>query len=160
MLIECHLNYGYPSEAILFLTQNVLQYLCLRNLVTAEEFYEHYIKNHPSIHGNTSKFPLINFLKFLFIAIKNNQVKWFKSICDIYKPSLDVDLSYGEYLERVGQYFFNIKAKKVEGGGSIFNNLFKILANPGEMAGSTSANSQQDQSGDESDHLEDNDLLD
>jgi len=161
MLIECHMNYGYPSEVDLFLTQNVLQYLCLRNLVTAKEFYEQYIRNHPLIKENITKLPLINFIKFLFIAINKNQVKWFKCLCEVYKQSLDVDASYGDYLERIGQYFFNIKAKKVEAGGSIFNNLFKMLAaNPGEMHGSTSAASHREQSGDESDYLEDNDLLD
>ncbi len=131
MLIECHLNYGFPSEADLFLAQNVLQFLCLRNFRTARQFHDAYLKMHPAfITADLHQFPLLNFLKFLFISIQHDQVKWFKAICEIYKPSWEVDASFGDYLERVGQYFFNLQSKKVE-KDSIFNNLFKMLSGGG-----------------------------
>ena len=53
MLIDCHLNYGYPSEIDLFLTQTVLQFLCLRNLRTAREFHDTYVKLHPGFAAMT-----------------------------------------------------------------------------------------------------------
>lgn len=161
MLIECHLNYGYPSEAVLFLMQNVLQYLCLRNLKTAREFYDQYLKNHPDM-TTPEKYPLCNFLKFLFVSIQHDQVKWFKSLLEVYKPSLDIDPSFGDYLERVGQYFFDLKPKRVE-KESIFNNLFKMLSNPADARGSNQAQSSSSNNNDlidDSEELEDNDLLD
>lgn len=160
MLIECHLNYGYPSEVDLFLVQNVLQFLCLRNLKTAREFHDTYVKLHPDIK-DPQAFPLLNFIKFLFISIQHDQAKWFTAICDVYKPSLSVDPSLDDYLERVGQYFFNMKPKRAE-KESIFNNLFKMLTNPGEARPSAAATSrsQEPMIGDDSEELEDDDLLD
>jgi hypothetical protein len=81
MLIEINIYYGYPSEIDYYLTQAVLQYLCLRNLKCAEEFYDHYVNNHPTILKFSKleeaslkypyeKFPLVNFLKFLLASLK------------------------------------------------------------------------------------------
>lgn len=165
MLIECHLNYAYPSEVDLFLTQNVLQFLCLRNLKTAREFYEYYTKNHPYTRMQDDKsqlqnhMPLCNFIKFLFICIQHDQVKWFNALNVVYKPSLDIDPSFHDYLERIGQYFFQIKPKNVEKGGNMLNNLFKMLTNPGEGT----SNNNSGNSGSKvilENELEDDDLLD
>jgi hypothetical protein len=127
MMIECHLKYGYPSEVDLFLTQSVLQYLCLRNQDTAYEFYNHFKSNHPLIdQQKKNELPLLNFLNFLFISIKTCKVNIFNVLIEIYKPSLDRDKSLNDYLDRIGQYFFNLKPKKVE-KENIFNNLMRML---------------------------------
>jgi len=162
MLIECHVNYGYPSEVDLFLVQNVLQFLCLRNFRTARQFHDVYLKNHPDLRSaDLSQFPLLSFIKFLFISIQHDQVKWFKSICEIYKPSWEADVSFGEYLERVGQYFFNIQPKKIE-KDSIFNNIFKMLSGSGEprQAQQKAGPSSSLENEEKEETLEDNDLLD
>ena len=165
MLIECHLNYGYPSEVDLFLAQGVLQYLCLRNVEAARQFYESYTRNHHQLkEGNEAvQFPLLNFLKYLFLAIQQVELKWFNALIAIYKPSLKADPSFGDYLERIGQYFFNLKPKKVE-KENIFNNLFRMFTNPAADRESNTASNQidqQQQAEDEwTDDPEDNDLLD
>ena len=138
MMIECHHNYGFPSEVELFLTQVVLQLLCLRNLKTAVDFFNHYVKHHSQIDADTQ--PLVNFLNFLFSAIKLKRVSIFNTLLDVYKPSLDRDKSYYDFLDRIGQYFFNLKPKKVE-KESMFGNLMRMLTTP-----STSLPQQDNQS--------------
>jgi len=181
MMIECHLNYGYPSECDLFVTQSVLQFLCLRNCKTAVQFYNHFTSNHPFISKqNQNDLPLINFLKFLFISIKTNKVNLFNILIDLYKPSLDKDKSFYDYLDRIGQYFFNLKPKKVE-KESMFNNLMRMLttttttqspntnqqANNNPTSSSDNNNTNEDDEDDEDDwnsfkeeDIADNDLLD
>ncbi len=121
---------------------------------------------HPAfITADLHQFPLLNFLKFLFISIQHDQVKWFKAICEIYKPSWEVDASFADYLERVGQYFFNLQSKKVE-KDSIFNNLFKMLSGGGLDQRQTKRQEEQRPGAssrldvEEEETLEDNDLLD
>ena len=84
MTIECHLNFGYPSEFDLFMAQNVLLYLTLRNLRAAEEFFLHYVSSHPSVvktkldnNDLSAKIvlesyesPIVNFIHFLIITLK------------------------------------------------------------------------------------------
>lgn len=94
MTIECHMNFGYPSEFDLFLAQNLLLYLTLRQLRGAEEFFDHYVSNHPSVvktkispvsssaapaaaagSDTTSSIdyyesPLINFVHLLILVLK------------------------------------------------------------------------------------------
>lgn len=71
MLVEYHLNCGYPSEVDLFITQTVLQFLCYKNGQTAKILLKHYIDIHPSIKEAQPpfKFPLVNFIWFLLLAI-------------------------------------------------------------------------------------------
>ena len=170
MLIECHVNYGYPSEIDLFLAQAVLQYLSLRNVDTAAQFYDTYTKNHPfnEVDNNFKKSPFINFFNLLFISIRNNNPKMFKTLIELYKPSLNRDPSFADYLERIGQYFFNFKSNKPV-KENMFNNLFKMLTNSGEgpsgvqgLASSRIVNDETSDDGWDSskEDIEDNDLLD
>jgi hypothetical protein len=146
MMIECHLKYGYPNEVDLFLTQSVLQYLCLRNYDTAFEFYNHFKINHPLLidqqqQQKKTELPLLNFLNFLFISIKTCKVNVFNVLIDIYKPSLDRDKSFIDYLDRIGQYFFNLKPKKVE-KENMFSNLMRMLVTNTNTNNSTSQNNE------------------
>lgn len=174
MMIECHRKYGYPSEADLFLTQSVLQFLCLSNLTSAIDFYTHYVKNNPLVDTNK---PLVNFLNFLFAAIKLNKVNLFNVLLELYKPSLDRDTSYYDYLDRIGQMFFNLKPKKVE-KESMFSNLMRMLtttpssqSNDNQATNTSSSidtnknTKEEDEDEDDwnsfkDDDIDDNDLLD
>lgn len=139
----------------------------------AREFHDTYIKSHPALSTTKQHYPLLNFLKFLFVSIQHDQVKWFKALLDVYEPSLNVDPSFGDYLERIGQYFFNLKPKQTE-KGSIFSNIFKMLKNPNAGAAPGAGGSRSNplgallapqgagnQSADDQEiDLEDDDLLD
>lgn len=75
MLIECHLNFGYPSEYDLFLAQALFQFLTLRNLKSAEQLFFVYCKNHPmvkksKINEQFFESATINFLFFLLTTLK------------------------------------------------------------------------------------------
>ena len=80
MLIEFHINYGFPSEYDLFLTQSVLQYLCLRNIKAANQLFISYTNNHPSLvnefksktktDNKIYESSLLNFTNFLMQTIK------------------------------------------------------------------------------------------
>ena len=119
----------------------MLQFLCLRNLDTATQFYTHFKSNHPLLADKPKDLPpLINFLNFLFISIKSNTANLFNMLIDLYRPSLDRDSSFYDYLDRIGQYFFNLKPKKVE-KESMLNNLMRMLTSTGTNETATVSNS-------------------
>ena len=72
MLVEFHLNKGYSSEVDLFITQTVLQFLCLKNKQTANIVFKHYVGIHPVIEEIEPPFKLslINFIWFLLLAVE------------------------------------------------------------------------------------------
>ncbi|KAK7018807.1 Golgi to ER traffic protein 4 [Halocaridina rubra] len=135
MLVELHLLRGYPSEVDLFLTQAVLQYLCLQKKVEASEVFEIYTKKHPNItkqRGPPFILPLLNFLWLLLSAIETGKVMQFTVLCEQYQPSLKRDPLYREYLDRIGQLFFNLPAPRPQhGAGGIFGNLLQGLLGSG-----------------------------
>jgi hypothetical protein len=115
----------------------------LRNLETATQFFNHFKSNHPFLADKQKDFPpLINFLNFLFISIKKSEVNLFNILIDLYKPSLDRDISFFDYLDRIGQYFFNLKPKKAE-KENMLGNLMRMLTSPGTNSNdpSTASNS-------------------
>jgi golgi to ER traffic protein 4 len=72
MLINYQIEQGYKSEVDLFLTQTVLQYLCLKNHKTALVVFQVYTEKHPNIqtHSPPYVFPLLNFVWFLLLALR------------------------------------------------------------------------------------------
>jgi hypothetical protein len=93
MIVQCHLNFGFPSEYDLFLAQSILQYLFLRNIKTALSFYETYLKIHPYAKLTDKNYPLINFCDFLIQTVKSGNSKTYQTLVKLYKPSLDRDQS-------------------------------------------------------------------
>ena len=96
MIVECHLNFGLPSEYDLFLTQSVLQFLFLRNIKAARSFYEVYLKLHPYAKKSDKNYPLINFCDYLIQAVKSGSSKTYQTLVKLYKPSLDRDQSFND----------------------------------------------------------------
>lgn len=47
MLVEIQVECGYQSEIDLFVTQAVLQILCIRNLSVANALFSNYLDHHP-----------------------------------------------------------------------------------------------------------------
>lgn len=72
LLVEFHMSKGFKWEVDLFIAQAVLQFLCLRNLITANQTFNTYTKNHPTIQKTGPPFllPLLNFIWFLLQAVE------------------------------------------------------------------------------------------
>jgi len=109
LLIELHLSRGYPSEVDLFLTQAVLQFLCLQKRVVALQVFEAYTHQHPAICQDPPfLLPLLNFLWLLLLATERGRVPEFSLLCERYGPSLARDPCYRQYLDTIGQLFFRL----------------------------------------------------
>jgi len=131
MLVEFHTSRGFNSEMDLFITQTVLQYLCLKKqLVAALTFYT-YTAVHPKINGGPPyPNPLLNFIWFLLLAIQtSSSVSAYTVLCEKYKRFIDRDPQYLEYLDKIGQLFFGVpkpeKPKNMFSG--LFNNLLSAM---------------------------------
>ncbi|MCL4143283.1 UNVERIFIED_CONTAM: hypothetical protein GTU68_022241, partial [Idotea baltica] len=131
MLVELHLLRGYPSEVDLFLAQAVFQYLCLQKKVEASDVFETYTQKHPTIKeqkGPPFLLPLINFLWLLLSAIESGKVAQFTVLCEQYRPSLKRDPMYVEYLDKIGQVFFNLPPpRRQQTPAGLFGNLLQGL---------------------------------
>ncbi|XP_011496018.1 PREDICTED: Golgi to ER traffic protein 4 homolog isoform X2 [Ceratosolen solmsi marchali] len=113
MLIELHQQQGYSNEMDLFITQTVLQYLCLKNKSTADEAFKSFINKHPKIKGGPPfLLPLLNFSFFLLKTIESGQVTIFTILCEQYLSSLTKDPSFLQYIDKIGQLFFNIQPRQ------------------------------------------------
>lgn len=113
MLIELQQQQGYSSEMDLFITQTVLQYLCLKNKSTANEAFKSFVSNHPRIKGGPPFFfPLLNFSFFLLKTIESGQVSIFTILCEQYFSSLTKDPCFLQYIDKIGQLFFNIQPRQ------------------------------------------------
>lgn len=133
MLIEFHITYGYPSEVDLFITQAVLQFLCLRNRLTAEACFNSYTRQHPQVEkGPPFVRPLLNFLWLLLLATEGGSLAVFNILCEKYKMSLCRDPAYSDYLTRIGQLFFHLPIPKPPTAGGLFGGLFSNLLNMDE----------------------------
>lgn len=110
MLIELHLTKGYTLEIDLFITQVVLQYLCLEKLSIAHDAFECYTSKHPNIIGPPYIWPLLNFICFLLQIIDDSgKLGTFTLLCEQYEPCLKRDPTYVEYLEKIAQIFFHVQ---------------------------------------------------
>ncbi|XP_055377714.1 Golgi to ER traffic protein 4 homolog [Condylostylus longicornis] len=132
MLVKLSQSKGYESEIDLFIAQVVLQQLCLKETDTALQTFETYTKYHPKIASSEPPFilPLLNFIFFLLKTIEaGGRLIAFKSLCDLYKPSIERDPSYEKYLQKIGVIFFGVPSTQPTGGlmGGMFGDLFRLF---------------------------------
>lgn len=129
MLVEYHLSRGYPSELDLFIAQTVLQYLCLKKSIAASTAFLAYTSEHPRIGcGPPYPRPLLNFLWFLLLSIETSQsLPVYSVLCEKYKPAIERDPQYLEYLDKIGQHFFGVPAPVKPKPGGMFSGLFDQL---------------------------------
>lgn len=108
----------------------------MRNKIIAQSTFQSYTKLHPAINNEPPYIlPLLNFLCFLLkildrLVIKllcyclvfdnfyfcicchlfiSGKLKTYIVLCEQYQSSLIRDPSYTEYLDKIGQLFFNVK---------------------------------------------------
>ena len=169
MLVEYSTSRGFPSEVDLFITQAVLQYLCLSNLSTATVAFKIYTANHPAIKAeppNDPKppflMPLLNFVWFLLLTVETRKLALFTVLCEQYRNSIGRDPAYRKYLDRIGQLFFGVPppSRQSAAGGGLFGNLMASMmggaaggsgAGPRSIVNGTSAGDSDDDDDDDED---------
>jgi len=128
MLVEYHTRRGYQREVDLFIAQAVLQYLCLQNKATATVVFFTYTEQHPGIQkGPPFLLPLLNFIWLLLLSLDTGKLTVFTVLCEQYKPSIDRDPCYKDYLDRIATIFFNVPAKRRSGGRGLLGSLLSSL---------------------------------
>ncbi|CAH3020445.1 unnamed protein product [Porites evermanni] len=132
MLVENATSRGFPGEADLFVTQAVLQFLCLQNIITANVVFFKYTAQHPDFSGLGPPYqkPLLNFVWFLLLVIeRKGSLSQFTVLCEKYQPSIERDPVYKEYLDKIGQLFFGVPPKPSNKGmmGGILGDLMQTL---------------------------------
>ena len=149
MLVEYSTSGGFPSEVDLFITQAVLQYLCLSNLPTATVAFKIYTANHPGIRASEPVsnprppflMPLLNFVWFLLellLTVETRKLALFTVLCEQYRVSIGRDPAYRKYLDRIAQLFFGVPPPSSTSrgpGGGIFGNLMASIMGGGGGAG-------------------------
>ncbi|EZA55053.1 hypothetical protein DMN91_009509 [Ooceraea biroi] len=130
MLVELHEQRGYMNEIDLFITQAVLQYLCLHNKATAQEAFNSYTSRHPKINNSGPPYllPLLNFLFFLLKTIDSGKLAVFTVLCEQYQIALNRDPCYRQYLDKIGQLFFNIPPPRPHNQG-LFGSILQSFIN-------------------------------
>jgi len=96
----------------------------------ANRTLQSYTAMHPRISMRNPPFvqPLLNFLWFLLLAIDGGKSSIFKTLCDLYAPSLSRDPTYREYLIQIGEIHFGLKQPQRQAPfGGIFGNLLQSL---------------------------------
>ncbi|ERL84427.1 hypothetical protein D910_01859 [Dendroctonus ponderosae] len=125
LLIEFQMTKGFKCEIDLFVAQAVLQFLCLRNQITASQTFTTYTENHPTIKKTEPPYllPLLNFLWFLLQALETKKLQTFAVLCEQYQKSLERDPCYLQYLDKIGQLFFGLKPPQPKKSGGLFGSL-------------------------------------
>ncbi|XP_026317716.1 Golgi to ER traffic protein 4 homolog [Hyposmocoma kahamanoa] len=138
MLIELHTTKGLKSEIDLFITQAVLQFLCLRNVQMATETFDRYTGSHPRIKNDKGPpyiLPLLNFLWFLLRAIEQRQANQFKVLRNWYAISIKRDPNYSVYLDNIGRIWFGIEIpQENKNSGSLIGGLLKSIIGEAESS--------------------------
>jgi len=148
MLIEFHSSYGLPGEVDMFIVTTVLQYLVLRKQIVAAWTLKVYTENHPSINrGPPFKHALLNFAWFLLLAIEQKEsISAFSTLVELYKPSLQRDPSYFEYVDKIGQHFFGLPAPQRPQGmfSGLLDSIFSAMNEDDSEEGETNNSVQMD----------------
>lgn len=96
------------------------RFLCLQDLSGASKLY-HEVTSWPS----TPQTPLLNFLKFLILTLQRDALPLFQMLKMKYKPSLERDSSFNEYLDAIGQVFYGLKPQGVSGFLGMIKSMFE-----------------------------------
>ncbi|CDS41121.1 golgi to er traffic protein 4 [Echinococcus multilocularis] len=134
-LIEMHQRYGLVSEIDLFVTQAVLQFLCVKKTSLAALTFHTYTRHHPRLEAGPPfiHFPLLNFVWLLMLAIERKHTyDIFAFLCAQYRPQLMRDPSYTEYIEKISQVYFGAQRQNDPFSG-ILSNLVRMLGDDGDL---------------------------
>jgi len=112
------------SEKDLIIARAVLQYIALSNLKDANIVMDSFMKALPELPQT----PLINFLRFLLVAMERDAYPLFDILRKKYKPSLDRDPSFQQYLDHIALTYF--KVQPTGGMNNFLGEMMKSLFSP------------------------------
>lgn len=124
----CESGGGKSSECEMFCVLPFLQLLTMHRVRTASRLLTAYTKicdELPSCNGCRRE--LFNFLRLLRNAVALRDAKLFEHLLRVYKPHLDVDPCFHNYLAQIGHIFFGIQSSKNKGDslGGLLGNILK-----------------------------------
>uniref|UniRef100_A0A182NAF7 Golgi to ER traffic protein 4 homolog n=1 Tax=Anopheles dirus TaxID=7168 RepID=A0A182NAF7_9DIPT len=114
LLIEISIVKGFPGEVDLFIAHFVLEQLCLGAVDAATETFKTYCQFHPAVPCTDAPYPLplLNFL-WLLLQLAGGQCQGqrkpgaYRALCELYKPSLERDPVYKQYVQKIGRKYFD-----------------------------------------------------
>lgn len=123
-LVEFQRKHGDESEKDLFVVQAVLQLLCNRRPRSASILLREYCQKHPEINSEPPyDLPLLNFARFVILAIRARKVEFFTRLLEVY--DLGRDPNFIRYLDRIGQLYLDVPPPQKQPGflGSFIKGL-------------------------------------
>ncbi|VDM69398.1 unnamed protein product, partial [Strongylus vulgaris] len=114
------------SEAELFCAISVLQLLAMHRVQTSSKLLAAYASTSDASQSIGSRQELLNFLRLLCNALTLHDVNLFDHLVAVYKPHIDVDPTYHNYIDRIGHIFFgHPSSEKNHPFGGLFGNILK-----------------------------------
>lgn len=103
-----------------------------------------YAEKHPRISCSSPpfKYPLINFIWLLLIALPAGELHVFRLLCDLYAMSLNRDPEYRKYLRRVGENYFGLPLLEQNRPQGLFGNLLQSLLGADDASDDSDTGSQ------------------
>ncbi|KAK6733271.1 hypothetical protein RB195_017178 [Necator americanus] len=111
-------------ESELFCVLPALQLLAMHRVQTASRLLAAYTANDDTPNGFRQE--LLNFLRLVCNALTLHDVNLFDHLVKVYKPHLDADPNYSNYIDRIGHIFFGHPSqKRGDSLGGLFGNILK-----------------------------------
>ncbi|KAL3685838.1 hypothetical protein R1sor_003860 [Riccia sorocarpa] len=120
-VVDC-MNKCYAGEADLVVARAVLQYCVLGNLRDANILFN---RVRDTCGDKLPDRPLLHFIKFLLQTLERDALPLFRMLRQNYKPSIDRDPTFEEYLEEIAERFFNVRRKS--GFPGMFGDIMKMF---------------------------------
>lgn len=143
LLIEMSTAKGFAGEVDLFVTHFVLEQLCLGAVEAATETFVAYCRYHPAIACPEAPYPLplLNFCWLLvqLVAVHppagSMKASTFRALCELYKPSLERDPVYKQYVQKIGRKYFELGARSEQSPYAFFDFVqqFFLERDPDEL---------------------------
>lgn len=128
IVVDC-MHQCYPSEGDLVIARAIFLYLTLGNLRDANRLYDAVKRR---LTDNSEEFPdspLMHFVKFLLATLERDALPLFRMLRQKYKPSLDRDPSFDEYLDEIAERFYNVPRRN--GMQGMLGDFMKMFAMDG-----------------------------
>ncbi|KJH50703.1 hypothetical protein DICVIV_03143 [Dictyocaulus viviparus] len=128
LLHTLRLNGGCKfSEFDMFCVLPCLQLLTMHRVRTASQLLKAYLTDYDKSSCNGIRQELFNFIRILCGALTLRDAKLFEHLINVYKPHLNVDPSYHNYLGQIGHIFFGIPLSKNKSDslGGLLGNILK-----------------------------------
>lgn len=124
VVVDC-MDKCYSGEADLVVARAILLYLSLGNLRDANRLWDSVKQTLSDNFQELPDTPLLQFIKFLLLTLERDALPLFRMLKQEYKSSLDRDPSYDEYLNEIGERFYNLQRRN--GMQGILGDFMKVL---------------------------------